>query len=975
MKKGFLIICTTILYSFCDAQKIDYASYADPFVGTGGHGHTYPGATVPYGMVQLSPDTRLSTWDGCSGYHYSDSIIFGFTHTHLSGGGCLDYGDILFMPTTGTPSPDRNIYSSSFSHKNEKASPGFYAVKLNKSNINVELTTTTRAGLHKYIINRAEEANIILDLTHRDKVLDSYLKIVSKTQIEGYRISRQWAKEQRIYFFAEFSRPVDKSGIWLKNKLRRKLKEAKSTDIKAFFTFNTLEPDTIYVRIGISTVSIEGARKNLNTELHHLDFEKVKKEARALWNKELGKIEIKSSNVTLMKNFYTALYHCMIAPNVNMDVDSAYRGRDNQIHKAEGFTNYQVFSLWDTFRALHPLMTIIDQKRTLDFIKTFIIQYEQGGRLPVWELACNETDCMIGYHSVPVIVDAAVKGIKNFNLIKALEAMKKSANWNHYGIPAYIQQGYISIEDDNESVSKTLEYAYDDWCIAKFAQLLQKQSDYEEYIQRGQYYKNIFDTETGFMRPKINGNWLSPFNPKEVNNHYTEANAWQYTFFVPQDIEGLIGLMGGNQKFCYKLDELFTTSSQMSGREQPDITGLIGQYAHGNEPSHHMAYLYNFAAAPWATQSTVHRICNEFYTPGPDGLIGNEDCGQMSAWYVFSAMGFYPVTPGLPYYTIGSPMFEEVKIHLENGNTFTIIAKNVSKDNFYISSAILNGNNYGKSYIQHDDIMKGGEITFTMERFRNTIWGTQGENLPVSAITDYPITTAPIITAEGLPFRKQLTISMKAGKKNDLIYYTINDKGMNAVTVPYTGPFKIDDTKTYYTWSESSTGKKSKTVKAVFKKFQHPDWRIKLESKYSVQYSAGGDDALIDGHLGTVEWRKGGWQGYRSDFSAIVDLGKEIPVKRVSAGFLQDADAWIIMPKSVTFSFSTDGKKFSDDVTIKNNIADNDYKVQMRDFLQNISTVNARFVKVKALNYGKLPEWHQGKGEDAWLFIDHIDIQ
>jgi len=948
----------------------------DPFIGTGGHGHTYPGATVPFGMVQLSPDTRLSGWDGCSAYHYSDTVIYGFSHTHLSGTGCSDYGDLLFMPIQGNPSPDKKVYSSPFSHKTEKASPGYYAVKLKKSNIEVELTATTRVGFHKYTVNSDGKVSIILDLTHRDKVLDSYVKVVSKTRIEGYRISEAWAKDQHIYFVAEFSKPMDEYGIYQKDALTKKISEAKGVNVKAYFSFKSVTGDIIYLKVGISAVSIDGARKNLEKELNHWDFEKVKNDAKDLWNKELGKIEAKTSGLSLLKTFYTALYHTMIVPNVNMDVDSMYRGRDSNIHKAVGFTNYQVFSLWDTFRALHPLYTIIDQKRTLDFINTFLVQYEQGGRLPVWELASNETDCMIGYHSVSVITDAAVKGIRNFDMNKALEAMKKSAVWNHYGLPSYMEHGYISTEDNNESVSKTLEYAYDDWCIATFARMLQKNEDYTTYIERAQNYKNLFDTETGFMRPKTNGNWLSPFIPREVNNNYTEANAWQYTFFVPQDISGLIGLMGGKEKFDRKLDELFTTSDNMTGREQVDITGLIGQYAHGNEPSHHMAYLYSFAGYPWKTQSMVHRICNEFYKPSPDGLIGNEDCGQMSAWFILSAIGFYPVTPGLPYYTIGSPMFEEVKIHTENGNTFTIRAKDISVSNFYISKAALNGEIYNKSYISHDDIMKGGTIEFEMNPVSNKSWGIKENDIPLSSISDNHIAVVPVITPKGLPFNTSLEIRIMSSQTDDKIFYEVGEKGVNTVPTLFKTPFVIDSSKTIYAYTVNNAGQYSKTVKAVFTKNLHPNWKVNLKSKYNSQYTAGGDDAIINAHTAGTDWKRGGWQGYQGqDFEAVIDMNETRNVKQISADFLQDVNAWIMMPKTVTFSFSLEGSVFTNPVEIKNTVADNDLNIQTKEFSQNIAPVKARFVKIKAVNYGKMPSWHESKGENGWIFIDRVNIE
>ncbi|MEP6901792.1 MAG: GH92 family glycosyl hydrolase, partial [Actinomycetota bacterium] len=626
----------------------DYTKYVNPLIGTGGHGHTFPGATVPFGMVQLSPDTRTDNWDGSSGYHYSDNEIFGFSHTHLSGTGIPDYCDILLMPMLGDV--NFNDFKSAFSHADEKAEAGYYSVKL-ASGVTAELTATPRVGFHRYTFPQSDKANIILDLKWRDKVLDSELKIVGKNRIEGYRRSESWAKNQIVYFVAEFSKPFTD-----KTRLRKTFDEEESpkpntaTNLKVALHFKTSENEQILVKVAISPVSIEGARKNLQAEIPGWDFEKVRADTKNAWNKELSRIEVSGGTDAQLTTFYTALYHTKIQPNIFEDVDGNYLGLDKKIHNIADGQNpqskirnpqsnyYTVFSLWDTFRAAHPLYTIIDQKRTADFINTFIRQYEQGGRLPVWELAANETDCMIGYHAVSVIADAMAKGIKGFDYEKAFEAAKHSAELDHFGLEAYKRRGYISMEDEQESVSKTLEYAYDDFCIAQMAKILKTARenktkdfttgwddkyfyrmniDYENYIKRAQNYKNLYDKQTGFMRPKQNGNWISPFSPNEVTFHFTEGNSWVYSFFVPQDVSGLIDLYGGKANFTSKLDELFTTEQKLAGREQPDITGLIGQYAHGNEPSHAIAYLYNYADQPWKTQKLVRRILDEFYKPAP----------------------------------------------------------------------------------------------------------------------------------------------------------------------------------------------------------------------------------------------------------------------------------------------------------------------------------------------------------------------
>ncbi|MEI6900862.1 MAG: GH92 family glycosyl hydrolase, partial [Bacteroidota bacterium] len=716
----------------------DFSKYVDPFIGTGGHGHTYPGVSLPFGMVQLSPDTRLDGWDGCSGYHASDTAIYGFTHTHLSGTGCSDYGDILFMPLPGKVNLQNTAYKSTFSHLNESASPGYYKVILNNGKITAELTATKRTGFHRYTFSGNREKFIALDLVHRDKVLESNIRIVNDSEIEGSRISQAWAAKQILYFVARFSSPISSHLLVNDENEDSKAVAVNGTAIRALFGFDS-HGSTIELKVGISAVSIENARKNLDVENPGWDFEQVAKLAREEWNRELGKITGESTDPTKLTIFYTSLYHALLNPNLYSDVDGRYRGRDLEIHSSDKFDYYTVFSLWDTYRATHPLFTLIDQKRTNDFINTFIRQYEEGGMLPVWELSGNETGCMIGYHSVPVIVDAYLKGIRGFDAEKAFTAMKHSAEQDHLGLKYYKPLGFIPGDKEGESVSKTLEYAYDDWCIAQMAKSLGKTEDYKVFIQRAQNYKNIFDPSTGFMRAKMNNIWFSPFDPSEVNFNYTEANAWQYSFYVPQDLGGLMQLHGGRNIFAKNLDRMFQASTKTTGRDQSDISGLIGQYAHGNEPSHHMAYLYNYAGQPWKTEELVHSICKDLYTSKRDGLCGNEDCGQMSSWYVFSAMGFYPVTPGSGNYSIGTPLFNKVTINLENGNKFILIANLLSDQNFYIQSAKLNGKELKSPEITHEEIMKGGELLFEMGANPNISWGSDLKDIHIPTISEHQI--------------------------------------------------------------------------------------------------------------------------------------------------------------------------------------------------------------------------------------------
>ena len=660
MKKTFLEILLVayciLLIAYSLKAQTNYSKIVNPFIGTGGHGHTFPGAVAPFGMVQLSPDTRIDgSWDGCSGYHESDSVIYGFSHTHLSGTGCSDYGDIMLLPIMVNQVRWSNRkYSDTFKHEKEKANAGFYSVHLDKSNIDVELTTTTRVGFHKYTFNQEGKMNILLDLMHRDKLLDGKIKVINNTTIEGYRRSEAWAKDQIVYYRIEFSKPFNDSIIYSYNE-----------QVAGTFEFDVKKGEQIFVKVSISGVDEEGAAKNMQAELPHWNFEKVRTDCEALWNKELDKIQVKGGTADQQVIFYTALYHCFIHPSIYNDVDGRYLGRDMKIHKAEGFNYYTVFSLWDTFRALHPLFNIVQRERNLDFIKTFLEQYKQVGRLPMWELSSNETNCMIGNHAISVIADAYAKGIRGFDLKLAIEACEKTANIPHLGMPEFRKKGYLEVEDEHESVSKTLEYAYNEWCIKQLKIYTGSNGNYD-YSYKPDAWKELYDVDTKFMRPRSNGGWYSPFNPSEVNNHFTEANSWQYSFFVPHDVYGMIYYSGGNDKFEKRLEDLFNASTKTSGREQADITGLIGQYAHGNEPSHHMAYLYNYIGKSEKTQQRVNQILKEMYANAPDGLAGNEDCGQMSAWYVMSAMGIYDVCPGGKEYNLGNSVFDEVSLLINN---------------------------------------------------------------------------------------------------------------------------------------------------------------------------------------------------------------------------------------------------------------------------------------------------------------------
>jgi predicted alpha-1,2-mannosidase len=977
MKIYRLFTLVALLISSFSFAQTNYSKLVNPFIGTGGHGHTYPGATAPHGMVQLSPDTRLEGWDGCGGYHHDDNYIYGFTHTHLSGTGIPDYCDILVMPMAGTPSSDNKIYGSTFSHKNENASAGYYSVLLDNGNIKTEFTTTERVGFHHYTFSNENDNTIILDLKHRDEVLESSLKLEDSVTVSGMRRSKSWAQNQYVFFVMKFSKSIKNYGIWNNEMSTNKIigDTLSSKNIKAFFQFDLAANKNIYVKVALSPVSVEGAKKNLAAELPGWDFENTKLAAEKNWNKELGKIDVKGDEEK-KKIFYTALYHTAVVPCINMDVDETYRGRDNNIHKADGYTYYSVFSLWDTYRGAHPLYTIIDKARTLDYIETFLTQYKEGGRLPVWELASNETECMIGYHSIPVIVDAYMKGITNFDTKLALEAMLHSAHMNHFGLAAYKTKGLIESEDEQESVSRTLEYAYDDWCIAIFAKAIGNQNVYNEFLQRAQYYKNVLEPKTGFMRPRKNGDWLSPFDPKEVNNNYTEANAWQYSFYMPQDISGYLQMTGGKDALEKKLDALFSTTTKTTGREQSDITGLIGQYAHGNEPSHHIAYLYNYTNSPWKAQKIINKIQTEFYKNTPDGLIGNEDCGQMSAWFVLSAMGFYQITPGTNLYNIGTPLFEKSTIKLENGKTFTINAKNTGGKRFYVNDQLFSDskiNNGEKLILNSFQLDNGVDINFKMDEKPLIQKNVQFDHL--TGIQENGFVINPIIQGGATSFQKSKTVPILTSQKNVTIYFTNDGSEPTSKSFKYTQPLIINESQTIKAIAFNKNGKKSFVSTAIYKKMAH-DWTVKLNSSYEQMYDGGGALGLIDGIRGDTNWRKGNWQGYqKNDLDVVIDLKIPTTISTVTADFLQDTRAWIVAPKQMIVQVSEDGVNYKTVSDINNFLPVEDLSPQVKNVKATFASTKARFVRIKALQYGKLPSWHESPGGDTHLFVDEIEIK
>lgn len=980
MKRSTLFLICLLLYVNLSANQKEYTKYVNPFTGSDLHGHTFPGAVYPFGMVQLSPDTRLEGWDGCSGYHYSDSTIYGFSHTHLSGTGVADYCDVLFMPvcsidTTRAKAEQitNSLYKSTFSHTNESAEPGYYSVFLNSKGIKAELTAGKRCGLHRYTYPKGERVQLIIDLNHRDRVISNSIQKYNSHSAGGSRISSSWAKRQSLFFYVEFSLPIksfiENNGI---------------TIIEFEGTDNILE-----ARVALSSVSEQNAKLNLLGEDNSGSFDSLRATTMGEWNSYLGKIDVESNDINLLRTFYTALYHTAIHPSLYSDINGEYRGMDNQIHTACGYERYTVFSLWDTFRTLHPLLTIIEPERAKDFIQSMLSIYRENGKLPVWELWGNETDCMIGYHSASVIADAIAKGIGGFDKKEALQALLESSNKNEYGINLIEKYGYLPGDLEHESVSKTLEYAYDDWCIAMIAKELGDKSIYDRYIKRAAFYKNIFDPQTGFMRPKINGKWLSPFLPQEVNVHFTEANSWQYSFFVPQDILGHIELLGGNKKYIDHLDSLFSTSPKTTGRTQVDITGLIGQYAHGNEPSHHSAYLYSLAGAPHKSAQRLREIMETLYSAEPDGRCGNEDCGQMSAWYVMSAIGIYPVTPGSDLYVVGSPLFTKSTIKLQNGNEFSIIASGNSQKNKFVQSTNIKDNYIT---INHKYILDGGKLCLKM-----------GATPPTTHFkADFPISPGEITpntwhnSSQDI-FMDSLIISIGHINKNckQIEYCVIEEDGYGKDKVKDKNKYKNKDKYgdkyvenleklQYRTYAEPLTiHKSSKIISRAgqslpnissFKKIEN-NISITIPVKYNPQYNAGGKNGLIDGIRGKENFRLGGWQGYQAtDFYATIDLGKNSKITRVGAGFLSDSRSWILLPKYIDIYISNDGIEYNKVGSVTHSIDPQESMVSIHDLTLDNLNIEGRYIKIFAKNFGTLPSWHQGAGGEAFIFIDEILI-
>ena len=789
--------CLAALLAACTSQKENPVDFIDPFIGTGFHGHTYPGATVPFGAVQLSPDTRAGNWDACAGYHYDDSTLTGFSHTHLSGTGCIDLGDLLIRPTTQTVDPSRQpMYApAAFRHEDEKAEAGYYAVLLHEEGIRAELTATAHTGVHRYTFPKESTPTVIVDLKHsldNEHIYESSLQVVNPHEMTGMRNTRGWSDNQRIYFVIQCSQPFEKATL-VSNQKALEGKEAEGTDLQALLKFKDHTSEPIVMKVGLSIVSVENARENLQAEVEGFDFDAVKQAAYHTWNDAVSAIKVEGGTEEQKTNFYTALYHSMVVPNVVSDVNGQYRRHDQTIGQLpQGTVQYSTFSLWDTFRAWNPMMTLIDTTLVTNMIHSFLHIYDASGELPLWPLSAGETGTMIGYHSASVIADAYMKGIRGFDAEKALEALVVSSEKNQKGADYYISKGFIPSNIKKESISCLLEFAYDDWCIAQLAQALGKQEIYDTYIRRSQQFLNVFDGATRFFRPKrMDGNWETPFNPNEVGRAYTEATAWQYRFFVPHDVNGMVQLFGGKEAFTSALDDIFHTDAQVDG-DLVDITGLIGQYAHGNEPSHHIAYLYNYIGQPWKTQAMTRRLLDEMYAPTPEGIVGNEDCGQMSAWYILSSLGLYAVCPGSNEFTFTIPLFEKATLQLANSKTLTITANHPEK-NLYIDKVELNGKEIETNFVTYEQLMGGGELHFSLTDQPNRKRGVTADSAPYS-FTKEAVVSIPYVDKDLNLFMDSVTVNLATATAGATVHYTLDGSEPTQQSPVFNAPLVLKNT-------------------------------------------------------------------------------------------------------------------------------------------------------------------------------------
>lgn len=1004
IKIGFVCLLAMIALLSCNKELKHPIDYVDPMIGTDGAGHTFPGATLPFGMVQLSPSNDFKAWDWCSGYHYSDSILKGFAHTLISGAGLAALGDILLMPTTGkvqlNPGTDENPdsgYRSRFSHNQEVASPGYYSVLLHDYDVKVELTTTERVGVHRYTSVKGGLLNVIIDPTHHimEKVIQTEVEYLSETEMQGYKKSEGEGGERTVYFYARFSKPFTNYGIARNEDINNEAKKLKGGNIKGFAQISLLPEEQLEVKVALSFVSYKGAKANYEAEGADKSFDDIYAKAVQKWTSQLNKIQVKGKSIEDKRTFYTAIYHSAISPNLISDVDGKY-WLEGKVYQSE-IPQYSNFSTWDTYRALNPLLTIVDQQNTADFVNSLASRHADAGvGLPVWECMGHDNVCMIGYNAVSPMVDAVLKDIKGIDNEKVYQAVraaamsldKHSPNYDNNGMEEYIQLGYVPAEL-NCAVSKTTEQNYYDWCISQLASKMNMPDDAALFAQRSVGYINLYRPDKKFLYSKyLTGEWremdLTVWD--DLIGNYVSGNMWGYSAYVPHDVNGLMNLMGGKQTFAEWLDAIFTDTTQIAGDTHVDISGFIGKYGHGDEPSQHMPYLYNYAGQPWKTQQYVRQVINNFYKDTPDGLINNDDLGQMSAWFVFSAMGFYPVCPGDLKYIIGSPLFEETTVNLENGKQFFIKAHNHPGKNKFVQSVTLNGKPFTKTFITHEQIMQGGEIVFEMGSKPNKSYGASNEDMPVSSVQIKKtnnvlpeITFKPFDKDDSEVFEGSRQIELVCNTPNADIFYTLNGHTPTKRSKRYNQKISIDKASTLKAIAYADGLKPSFVYQRnyyagrAFNELTEGYPKLMLENKPE-KFGNSDGSMLFDQKIGTAQFNDSRWTGFNgNDMVATIDFGKDITINNVSLGFLSNTGVWIFPPSAISIYVSDDNINFKKVSYASLKFAQ---KKLEKPFLQrpefSMKNTKARYVKVIAENYGVIPSWHAASGHRGFMFIDEI---
>ena len=976
--------------------------YVNPMIGTGGIGHTFPGATIPFGMIQLSPSNDFKDWNWCSGYHYSDSILKGFAHNHISGPGLAGLGDILFMPGSGKvltepgseEDPDSG-YRSRFSHDHETALPGYYAVHLDDYNIDVELTCTARVGFHRYTFLNKGPAYIIIDPTHRimESLYETEIEYVGDSEIRGYKYSDGEAGLRKVYFHAVFSEPFSSKGIIADGRAAGSEK-ARSVETKAYVVYDCDSVLVVSVKVGLSFVSYQGAKLNLETEADGLEFYEAREKAYETWNNVLKRIEVKSDNEDYLKNFYTAVYHAFQSPNIISDTDGKYFV-EGKIYNSD-IPQYSRYSTWDTYRALHPLFTLIEHSRNAEFVNSLASRHSQAGvELPVWELCGHDNVCMLGYSPASVMAEAIVKDLPGIDIEKAYNAMRAAAfnadkvspNSGVSGIDEYIQTGFVPAEI-KQSVSKTTEYGYHDWAIAMVARKLGRTEDYKLFRNRSYGFKRLFNSEKSYIWPMSGtGEWedIDMTVWDELITHYISGNIWGYSSYAPHAMPELIKLYGGHSSYAEWLDGVVSDSSEIGGSQHVDISGFIGKYGHGDEPSHQMAYLYNYAGQPWKTQELVSRVLETMYKPTVDGLVNNDDLGQMSAWYIFSSLGFYPVSPVDEEYIIGAPLFDKAQIRLSNGNSFVVLAANQSARNKYIKWVKLNGTKLKSSYITHDEIMKGGILEFRMSAKPNKSWAVKTENLP--GFSNFDPGELGGATATFTPFERdrsnvsegQRVIILESNNRNSEIHYTLDGSSPDTGAAVFDNKIIINSSGTLRARAYSEGLKPgiefSKEYYITDSLYLEPGYPILLMETEPKGYGEGRPGLILDRELGSEDFGDGKWIAFDgSDMVAIIDFGKPVNLNNIMVGCLTGTISWIFPPSGIELSVSDNNKDYS-------KVAKKDLEVLTEHtgplvgrYKISFKPQYNRYLKIHLLNYGPMPYWHGAAGKKPWVFVDEILI-